>query len=319
MKRRAQSSEDSLDTWVERVLRKDERALAQATDRVEGLIISVSRRSAIAETERGLRKVKLMGRPAVVGDSVTLAILSDEEAMVVEVAPRRTKLSRPDVDDADREQVIVANIDIVVIVVSVGTPPLHPRLIDRYLVAIQQGEAEPLIYVNKIDLLKAESELDVLNPYRNLGIPVITGSAKAPGVDVELLDALKGKMCAFVGHSGVGKSSIVNKLKPDAGLETGSVSEGYGRGTHTTTASSLHRLDDGTTLIDTPGIRSFGLRALEGAQITSYFPEFEQFDCKFNDCTHTHEPKCGVVAALESGDLEKVRYEAYCRLREELE
>lgn len=319
MKRRGSSPDDSLDTWIERVLLKDKRSLARNEKRLAGLIIAVTSKSAVAETSEGTMLVRLLGQRVVVGDEVTIAVASETEASVLEIAPRRTKLSRPGVGRSDREQVIVANVDIVVIVVSVVEPPLHPRLIDRYLVAIQQGLAEPLIYVNKLDLLQDESELEVLDPYRKIGIPVIHGSAVAPGGMAELRVALKEKVCAFVGHSGVGKSSIVNCLKPDADLETGSVSKGYGRGTHTTTASSLHRLADGTVLIDTPGIRSFGLRALESSQIASYFQEFSEFECRFRDCTHTHEPGCGVLAAVESGEIEQVRYDAYRRLREELE
>lgn len=319
MKKRASSSDDTLDTWIERVLRKDERSLARADQRIPGLIVSVTSKTAVAETSEGLRQVNLAGQQVVVGDEVTIAVTSETEAAVLLVAPRRTKLSRPDVGRADREQVIVANVDVVVIVVSVVAPPLHPRLIDRYLVAIQQGLADALVFVNKLDLLEDESELEVLDPYRKLGIPVIHGSAKTPGGVDELRILLKEKVCAFVGHSGVGKSSIVNYLKPDADLDTGSVMEGYGRGMHTTTDSSLHRLTDGTVLIDTPGIRSFGLRALEASQIASYFEEFSGFECRFRDCTHVHEPGCGVIAALDSESIDKVRYDAYCRLREELE
>ncbi len=318
MQRRAKDSDDPLDDWIERILRKDVRTLARSDKRLAGLIVSVTSQSAMAETEEGLKLVRRLGQMVVVGDNVTLALSEEGDASVIEVALRRTKLSRPDVDVAEREQVIVANVDIVVTVVSVVTPPLHPRLIDRYLVAIQQGGAAAAIFVNKLDLLEDPSELGVLEPYRKLGIPVIQGSALTHAGGEELRTALKGKTCAFVGHSGVGKSSIVNYLKPDAALEVGSISEGYGRGTHTTTASSLHRLADGTVLIDTPGIRSFGLRELQDSQIASYFPEFEGFQCRFRDCSHTHEPGCEVQAAVQSGALDEARYDAYCRLKTEL-
>lgn len=318
MQRRAASSDASLNTWIERVLLKDERSLARSDVRLAGLIVAVTSQSAVAETSEGLRIVRLSGQQVVVGDDVTIAVTSETEAAVIEIASRRTKLSRPEVGGTGREQVIVANVDIVVIVVSVVAPPLHPRLIDRYLVAIQQGGAEPAIYVNKLDLLVDPAELEVLEPYRSIGLTVVEGSAlSGEGSDL-LRGVLRGKTCAFVGHSGVGKSSIVNTLKPDAALETRAVSEGYGRGTHTTTATSLHRLADGTVLIDTPGIRSFGLRALESSQIATYFPEFADFICRFRDCTHTHEPGCSVLAAVSSGEIEEVRYNAYCRLKAEL-
>ena len=318
MRRRSSSRGDSLDTWIERVMRKDQRVLERCETTVSGVVVSATGQTVVVETDEGRLPARTMGRSAVIGDRVTVAMPEDAEPAVLSVNDRRTKLSRPNVDGTGAEQVIVANVDTVVIVVSVVSPPLHPRLIDRYLVAIQQGGAEAMVFVNKIDLLDDPSELDVLDPYRNIGLCVLQGSATTSGVGDELLAALRGKVCAFVGHSGVGKSSIVNCLKPDAGLDTGSLMHGYGRGAHTTTASSLHRLADGTVLIDTPGIRSFGLRSLEGDEVASYFPEFAEFGCRFSDCTHVHEPECGVIAAVDTGEIEEVRYDAYLRLRDEM-
>jgi ribosome biogenesis GTPase len=200
----------------------------------------------------------------------------------------------------------------------VVSPPLHPRLIDRYLIAIQNGGAKPLICVNKIDLLEDMTELDVLEPYRKIGIPVIQCSTKdSLGID-ELRTLLQGQKVVFVGHSGVGKSSLINAFAPELNLVTGGVSEGYGRGTHTTTVSSLHRLPGDTTLVDTPGIRSFGLWSVTQHEIERSFPEFVSLECKFNDCTHTKEPGCGVLAAVESGAISRDRYSTFLRLRDEL-
>ena len=213
----------------------------------------------------------------------------------------------------------MANVDSVLIVVSVVRPPLHPRLIDRYLIAIQNGGAKPLICVNKIDLLgEDKSELDVLEPYRKIGIPVIECSTRESLGIEEMRELLRGQKVVFVGHSGVGKSSLINAFAPDLNLVTGGVSEGYGRGTHTTTVSSLHRLASDTTLIDTPGIRSFGLWSVTQNEIERSFPEFVGLECKFNDCSHTKEPGCGVLAAVESGSISGDRYSTFLRLREEL-
>lgn len=318
LKRRSGSQEGSLDTWIERILKKDERALGKLSPSVKGQVVATTATTAVVESDKGLTTAQLATHAVVVGDFVTCGDSADGSTYVTDVEQRRTRLSRPSVAGDRAEQVIVANIDVVVIVVSVVAPPLHPRLIDRYLVAVQQGGASPAIFVNKIDLLIDPSELTILDSYRNIGIPVALGSATTPGGGESLFKTVQGRTCVFVGHSGVGKSSIVNALKPDASLATRSVSEGYGRGTHTTTASSLHRLADGTVLIDTPGIRSFGLRALESHQIADYFPEFNGHKCRFNDCAHVHEPGCDVKKAVENGNIKEARYEAYLRLKDEI-
>lgn len=280
--------------------------------------------------------VVIAGKPVVCqfasrpGSSPDLAVGDEAEVerrgdvyMVLGVKRRRTKLSRPDPDKSRQEMVIVANIDWVVVVVSVKSPPLHPRLIDRYLMAVQRGGAKMAIAVNKLDLLETPEEraeeLSKLAPYRSIGVPVVLCSAALGEGRAELLDLLRGSLSAFVGHSGVGKSSLLNALKPDLGLQVGAVSEGYGRGTHTTTASTLWELDDDTRVIDTPGIRSFGLWDISEEEVPWYFPEFAQAGrCKFRDCTHTHEPQCAVKEAVESGAISEERYDTYLRIRESL-
>lgn len=250
-----------------------------------------------------------------VGDHVVLERRVDRD-VVVRVLPRRTKLSRPDPDSIHRERVIVANIDVVIVVVSVVSPPLHPRLIDRYLIAAHRGGAEAAVLVNKLDLLEDATELEALEPYRAAGIRVIhCSSDTAMGID-KVRELIAGRRGAFVGHSGVGKSSIVRAILPEVDIEVGAVSAGYGRGTHTTRRSTLYRLGEGSEVIDTPGIRAFGLWRLDADELAWHFPEFSQVSCRFRDCSHRHEPGCGVREAVERGEILEERYDTFLRLAE---
>ncbi|MBX7133015.1 MAG: ribosome small subunit-dependent GTPase A [Fimbriimonadaceae bacterium] len=259
-----------------------------------------------------------------VGDHVWIEEPADKPPMVVSVEPRITRLSRKDPGNAHIERIVAANIEVVVLVVSVGGPPLHPRLIDRYLIAIQYGGAEPLLCVNKVDMLTSEyeqqAELSKLEPYDAMGLPIVLCSAaKDFGIE-EIKERLRGRLCVFVGHSGVGKSSLINAIAPDLGLDTGVLMEGYGRGAHTTTASTLHELEGDLRIIDTPGVRSFGLFDVEREDLPWYFPEFEgpSENCKFRDCMHDHEPICGVREAAERGRISPYRYETYLRVLRQL-
>jgi ribosome biogenesis GTPase len=237
------------------------------------------------------------------------------------ILPRRTTLSRPDPHNPRLEKMLAANVDVVVNVVSVASPPLRPGLIDRYLVAIQRGGAEPLICVNKIDLLQDGGELDALDAYRAVGVPVVLCSA-ATGVGIpELLEILSGRTCVFTGHSGVGKSSVLNTICPELGLATHGVSAVHNKGQHTTTSSSLHFLPNGTRVIDTPGIREFGLWEISQAELPGYFNEFSEYSgaCAYGDCTHTHEPDCAVRDAVSREQIPRARFEAYLRMRATLE
>ena len=249
-----------------------------------------------------------------VGDRVTI-----EGDHIVAVLPRRTVLSRPDPSNRHRQRVIAANLDVVIHVVSVKAPPLRPRLIDRFFIAIQRGGAQPLLCVNKIDLLADDAELAVLDPYREL-MPVILCSTKSgEGLDA-LRGAVQGKTCALVGHSGVGKSSILNALDRRLQLSIGELHRA-GSGRHTTTASTLYDFGDETYLIDTPGIREFGLWDLSADTLAEYFPEFAEAaeSCRFNDCSHLHEPDCEVKRRVASGAIPAARYDTYTRLVEDLQ
>jgi ribosome biogenesis GTPase len=256
-----------------------------------------------------------------VGDRV---LLSDERGLtrIAAILPRHSVLARPDPHRRHVQRLIAANVDVVIHVVSVKAPPLRPRLIDRFLIAIQRGGARPVICVNKIDLLEPEeqaAELRRLDVYRDLGVPVVGCSTRTGEGLAELRAAVLGKLSALVGHSGVGKSSILNALDERLTLATNTLHK-RGTGRHTTTASTLYDCGGDTYLIDTPGIREFGLWDLDRESLRDYFPEFEEpaESCRFTDCTHVHEPVCEVKRRVEEGTLNRARYETYLRLYEDL-
>ncbi len=251
-----------------------------------------------------------------VGDFVDF----DETGNIRQIHPRRTTLSRPDPTNPRLERVIAANMDIVVMVVSIRNPELRPGLIDRYLIGIQKGGAEPVLCVNKCDLVQSESEYAPLEPYRNLGLRTFRVSTKQEIGIPELRAALANQLAVFVGHSGVGKSSLTNALKPDAGAVTGKISAIWNRGKHTTTGSTMYQMANGLRIIDTPGVREFGLWKLTPQELAGHFHDFDaaSVHCQFADCTHTHEPVCGVREAVEDGAIPIARYETYLRIRQTL-
>ena len=231
------------------------------------------------------------------------------------VAPRRTTLSRSEPGNANRERVIAANIDILVIVAAITDPPFRAALVDRYLVAATRGGIQPILCVTKIDLCRDTSVADA---YRLAGVPVVYCSVRdGAGVD-ELRGLLAGSLAVFAGHSGVGKSSLLNAVAQEDRARTGAVSAGSGKGRHTTTSSKLYELPNGARIIDTPGIREFGLGAITPEELHGAFPEIAACSCRFRDCRHREEPDCGVLAALEAGEIAKARYESYLRLSGEL-
>lgn len=255
----------------------------------------------------------------VVGDEVDLRTLADQ-LRVTGIHTRKTYLSRPEVGPGTHEQMIVANVDRIVIVVSVVAPPLHPRLIDRYLVAVTRGGAKPLLCVNKIDLCDTPEQLELelvsLEAYKGLDLETVrVSTATHLGLDA-LREKLRGQTCAFVGHSGVGKSSIVKALAPELDLKVGEISDGNERGAHTTTSSSLYECEGDLRLIDTPGIRSFGLWAIPREELSIYFPDFAEAaeNCKYRDCKHDREPDCGVRRAAKQKEIHPARYDTYVRL-----
>lgn len=310
---------------------KPEEEKGSAEPAGEGTVIGVAR--ARANVVVGDRVIETLLSPDLerrsslemaVGDRVRLERLNDTVLRVAEILPRSGVLSRPDPHHEHRERVIAANIDTVVNVVTLKEPPLAPRLIDRYLAAARRGGCELVVCVNKIDLVDA-GELregrEKLATYSELGAQVIECSAITGQGLGELRRSLQGCVGVLSGHSGVGKTSLINALFPKLKLRTNTLHKQGSAGRHTTTASTLFRLDEETSIIDTPGIREFGMWRLDRRTLAEAFDDFadEAAGCKFTDCTHTHEPKCSVREAVEEGRVSRTRYESYKRLFEELE
>lgn len=253
----------------------------------------------------------------VCGDEVVFRRSKDEDSavkgVIEAVEERRSCLSRPDFYDGLKP--IAANIDQIIVVSSV-LPAFSTNIVDRYLVASEDVEITPVILLNKVDLVAAEekAELDeCLNLYRNIGYEVHLVSCKS-GEGVEgFSDCLKDKTSVFVGQSGVGKSSLINALLPEANELVGDISETSGLGQHTTTSAKLIQFANGGQLIDSPGVREFALWHLPVEQVTKGFVEFRNYigGCKFRDCKHFDDPGCLLKEAVEKGEINPSRYENY--------
>lgn len=293
----------------------------------DAVVIGVARTSVRLRTDRGEIDAIVSARDGavVVGDVAVIERVDASTTLVRAIRSRRSRLSRPDPGDAHRERVIAANIDVAVVVASASSPPFKPAFIDRMLVAVRFGGVEPIVCVNKVDLVDSDEERGVLDAarasMRALGVPIVLASAaQRTGLD-ELRALVDGKRCVFVGHSGVGKSSLANALDPAASRLTGDVRASDGRGRHTTTSSSLWEAWPGTEIVDTPGVRQFGLWGIDRASLAAYFPDFVEAAraCRFRDCSHVVEPDCGVKSAVDAGDIASVRLAVYARLRHEID
>ena len=244
----------------------------------------------------------------------------DAAGTIVKVEERRTLLSRKVPGRARREQVLVANVDQLAIVIAAAQPAYHKRLIDRYLIAADKGDLRPFIVVNKMDLIPDEYLADVKEDfaaYGRIDVAVLFVSADT-GQGLDRLRSELGRASTLLsGPSGVGKSSLINLLT-NVRQDVGAISEKYERGRHTTTAAQVFPMDGGGSIVDSPGIREFAIWELSADELPYYFEEFTPFSgqCRFSPCSHTHEPGCAVKQAVDDGIIDEERYISYLVLRE---
>ncbi len=257
-----------------------------------------------------------------VGDRVVVSHNGHKQGIVDEILPRRSALARPDPMNPYKQQVIVANVDQLLIVAAWRNPAFWPEIVDRYLIGAVCHNLAPILAINKVDLAEEPWDLEgVTQAYRLAGCQVIlTSAVQGRGLD-ELRAVLAGRTTALAGLSGVGKSSLLSAVEPGLNLRVGEVSDRRHEGRHTTTQASLHPLAAGGFVVDTPGMREYGLAGLAKTDLLQYYPEFADHAgrCEYANCTHTREPWCGVKSAMRAGKLSRMRLESYWKILAELE
>ncbi len=256
--------------------------------------------------------------PVAIGDEVSFVEAGDGIGMITEVLPRRSKLSRRAAGPKPLEQVIVANVDQVIPVLSARKPKPKWTLLDRYLADSEAADLPALICITKLDLAKEDLLTQEMRIYEEIGYPVIlTSAVDGRGLE-ELKEALRNRVSVLVGKSGVGKTTLLNAIQPELGLRVKEVSESTGKGKHTTSHLEMFELDFGGSVVDTPGMREFGLWNVDGLDLAELFPEMRPYvgKCRFgSDCSHTHEPDCSIKEAVEDGHISKLRYESFVRMK----
>lgn len=260
--------------------------------------------------------------PVAVGDRVQIEVNTEGTAFIKEIEDRKNYIIRRASNLSKQSHIIAANIDQAMLIVTVNYPITTTIFIDRFLATAEAYSVPVKLVFNKIDRYDSgEQELleGLIRLYSTIGYPCSKLCARTEeGLD-KLKEDLKGKITLLSGHSGVGKSTIINKLIPGINLRTGDISEYHNKGMHTTTFSEMISLPNGGYLIDTPGIKGFGTIEMEGVEIAHYFPEIFKFsaDCKFNNCSHRHEPGCAVLRAVEEHYISESRYKSYLSILED--
>lgn len=300
----------------------------------KGIVVNFEGQDFLCKLKGSLKQEKNRIKNLIaVGDFVQVEKRDHQEGRIVNVLPRRSILSRADNLSRLKEQLIAVNIDQVLITSSVVFPPLKASLIDRYIIAAQKGNMEPILVINKIDLLtdleekidphflkeQKEVYLEFLEAYRKLDFKIVPVSVKTQEGIGLLKEVMKNKTSVFSGQSGTGKSSLINCTTGQQ-FATGGIVERTGKGSHTTTTTHLVALEQGGFCIDTPGIKSFGIWDLKETDFSACYPEIAKFAslCKYPNCRHLNEPDCAVKQGVENQEISLLRFNSYCSLIQSL-
>ena len=300
---------------------------------MKGTVIKTTGSWYLVKSEKGdLLECRLKGRfrikgikstnPIVVGDRVVLE-KTDESYMITKLMDRKNFIVRKSVNLSKQTHIIASNIDQAILMATLLNPITTTTFIDRFLVSANAFGVEVVLLFNKTDLYNNEDKKkheELVEVYKKIGYKTISLSALKDDL-TKVKDVMKGKVNMISGHSGVGKSTLINKLQPNLHINTKEVSESYNQGQHTTTFSELHELDFGSSIIDTPGIKGFGLVEIKKNEIANLFPEFFALKskCKFHNCIHLNEPQCRVKDAIMKNEIAESRYFSYLGMIEEEE
>jgi len=306
-----------------------------ATNGLKGIVVKSTGSWYVVRDEQGnlhpcrlrgkfkLRDVKV-SNPLAVGDKVLFAFEEQGEstAVITEIEPRENYIIRKSTHKSAHSHIIAANLDQAFLVVTLVSPRTSFGFIDRFLVTAEAYQIPVVIIYNKTDLYEAEDQeyqRQIANMYANIGYPGIACSTYLNQGLNAIQEQMQAKTTLFSGHSGVGKSTLINALVPDLNLKTSEISAFSDKGVHTTTFAEMYEVNPSTFIIDTPGIKELGIVEIEKAELGRYFPEIREKmpDCKYHNCLHLKEPGCAVVPAVKAGKISLTRYESYRSMLEE--